>query len=123
VLTKLGIKREDFSVAFSLFNIPEVEHFVAREEEPRERHTNLTSDGSRRTVILHGLGRTISRFRLEHPCPKREVRYGCPSTLAAYDRVAIQQEHWTGFTRLLAALEPFILTTSIMLSLTHPEEY
>jgi hypothetical protein len=29
---------------------------VGREEELGEMHTNLSSDGSRRTVILHGLG-------------------------------------------------------------------
>jgi AAA+ ATPase superfamily predicted ATPase len=29
---------------------------VAREEELREMRTNLSSDGSRRTVVLHGLG-------------------------------------------------------------------
>ncbi|KAF8853548.1 HET-domain-containing protein [Acephala macrosclerotiorum] len=51
-----GIKREDFSVTFSFYNVPEIEHFVAREEELGEIHTSLSSDGSRRTVILHGLG-------------------------------------------------------------------
>jgi hypothetical protein len=56
VLTRVGIKHEDFSLAFSLSNVPEIEHFVAREEELREMHTNLSSDGSRRTVVLHGLG-------------------------------------------------------------------
>ena len=56
MLTRVGIKREDFSVGFSLFNVPEIEHFVAREEELGEMHTHLNSDGSRRTVILHGLG-------------------------------------------------------------------
>ena len=56
MLTRAGIKREDFSVAFNLSNVPEIEHFVAREEELGEMHANLSSDGSCRTVVLHGLG-------------------------------------------------------------------
>ncbi|KAN0077448.1 HET domain containing protein [Elaphomyces granulatus] len=51
-----GAKREDFSVTFSLSDIPETEHFVAREEELAEIHRTLRGDGSRRTVVLHGLG-------------------------------------------------------------------
>ena len=50
------MKREDFSVSFSLSNISHIEHFVAREEELTEIHLNLSGDGSRRTVVLHGLG-------------------------------------------------------------------
>jgi NB-ARC domain len=50
------MKREDFSVSFSLSNISHIEHFVAREEELTEIHLNLSGDGSRRTVILYGLG-------------------------------------------------------------------
>ncbi|KAH7303005.1 hypothetical protein BKA65DRAFT_240068 [Rhexocercosporidium sp. MPI-PUGE-AT-0058] len=51
-----GSRREDFSVVFSLFNVPEIEHFVAREEELVEIRKALSGDGSRRTVVLHGLG-------------------------------------------------------------------
>ena len=54
-LTRIGIKREDFSVAFSLSDVPEIEQFVAREEELAEIHRMLRGD-SRRTVVLHGLG-------------------------------------------------------------------
>lgn len=56
LLTRAGIKREDFSVSFSLSNISDVEHFVSREEELTEIHTKLSGDGSRRAVVLHGLG-------------------------------------------------------------------
>ena len=56
ILTGIGDKREDFSVTFSLSDIPEIEHFVAREEELAEIHRTLRGDGSRRTVVLHGLG-------------------------------------------------------------------
>src|SRR3984957_7309453 len=56
ILTGIGAKREDFSVTFSLSDVPEIEHFVAREEELAEIHKTLRGDGSRRTVVLHGLG-------------------------------------------------------------------
>jgi hypothetical protein len=56
LLTRVGIKHEDFSVSFSLADISGIEHFVAREEELAEIHRNLSGDGSRRTVVLHGLG-------------------------------------------------------------------
>ncbi|KAN0075132.1 P-loop containing nucleoside triphosphate hydrolase protein [Elaphomyces granulatus] len=51
-----GTKRDDFSVAFSLSNVSEIEQFVAREEELGEIHRTLRGDGSRRIVVLHGLG-------------------------------------------------------------------
>ena len=47
---------EAFSVSFSLSEVSETEYFVAREEELTEIHSTLSSDGSRRTVVLHGLG-------------------------------------------------------------------
>ncbi|KAI2623399.1 hypothetical protein GGS21DRAFT_339699 [Xylaria nigripes] len=51
-----GFHHEDFSVAFSLFGVPEIERFVAREQEVTEIHQTLRSNGSRRVVVLHGLG-------------------------------------------------------------------
>ncbi|KAI9773494.1 MAG: hypothetical protein M1839_002076 [Geoglossum umbratile] len=51
-----GFKREDFSVPFSLSDVSDVEHFVARKTELLEMHDSLSGDGSRRAVILHGLG-------------------------------------------------------------------
>ena len=41
---------------FSLSNISDIEHFVAREAELAEIQMKLRDDGSRRTVVLHGLG-------------------------------------------------------------------
>jgi hypothetical protein len=55
-LTRTGFKREDFSVTFSLFNVSDVDHFVARKTELVEIHKALSGDGSRRTVVLYGLG-------------------------------------------------------------------
>ncbi|KAH8587976.1 hypothetical protein B0O99DRAFT_693925 [Bisporella sp. PMI_857] len=51
-----GFNREDFSVVFSFSNVSSVERFVARETELIEMHKELSGDGSRRTVVLHGLG-------------------------------------------------------------------
>ncbi|KAM3066459.1 hypothetical protein ACMFMG_012044 [Clarireedia jacksonii] len=51
-----GFKCEDFSVAFSLSNVSDVHHFVARKIELVEIHKALSGDGSRRVVVLHGLG-------------------------------------------------------------------
>ncbi|KAN0067835.1 TPR-like protein [Elaphomyces granulatus] len=51
-----GPKQEDFSVAFNLPNVSEIEQFVAREEELAEIDRTLRGDCSRRIVVLHGLG-------------------------------------------------------------------
>lgn len=48
--------RQDFLVAFSLADISDVEYFVARENKLSKIHKTLQGDGSRRVVILHGLG-------------------------------------------------------------------
>ena len=54
LLTTTGY--EDFSVPFSLSGAPDIECFVARERELAEMRKILRSDGSRRAVVLHGLG-------------------------------------------------------------------
>ena len=41
---------------FSLSNVSNIEHFVARETELGEMHRELGGDGSRRAVVLYGLG-------------------------------------------------------------------
>src|SRR5580658_2248015 len=56
ILTGIGTKREDFSVTFGLSDVSDIEQFVAREEELAEIHRTLRGDGTRRTVVLHGLG-------------------------------------------------------------------
>jgi hypothetical protein len=70
LLTSSGFKREDFSVAFSLSNVSDVEHFVARKEELVEIHNALGGDGSRRIVVLHGLG-GIGKTQLSAAYAKR----------------------------------------------------
>lgn len=47
---------ESFSVGFSLSEVSETEHSVARQEELAEMHKILGGDDMRRTVVLHGLG-------------------------------------------------------------------
>ena len=56
LLTEIGSKYEDFSVTFSLSNVHGIDRFVAREAELEEMHSALSGDGSRHTVVLHGLG-------------------------------------------------------------------
>ncbi|KAH8194994.1 hypothetical protein TruAng_010833 [Truncatella angustata] len=51
-----GNQREGFSITLSLSDVPEIQHFVAREGELAEMRRTLSSDGSRRIVTLHGLG-------------------------------------------------------------------
>ncbi|KAI5920957.1 hypothetical protein F4810DRAFT_680379 [Camillea tinctor] len=51
-----GTLADRFSVTFSLSEAPEIQHFVARERELAEMRRTLSSDGSRRVVLLHGLG-------------------------------------------------------------------
>ena len=56
LLARIGIKREGFSVAFSLSDVSEIAQFVAKEKELAEIHSKLNGDGSYRTVVLHELG-------------------------------------------------------------------
>jgi hypothetical protein len=56
LLTRIGIKYENFSIPFSLSVVSDIEYFVAREDELREIHKALSGDGSRHAVVLYGLG-------------------------------------------------------------------
>lgn len=50
-------KHKEFFIPFSLYDVSEIQHLVAREEELTEMHNHLSSDDSSRTVVtLHGLG-------------------------------------------------------------------
>ncbi|KAL5353528.1 hypothetical protein ACLOAV_001565 [Pseudogymnoascus australis] len=51
-----GTQCKGFSIIFSLSGVRDTERFVAREAELVEIHRELGGDGSRQTVILHGLG-------------------------------------------------------------------
>lgn len=54
-LTAAGAHKEDYSVVFCL-GVAETEYFVGRDTELQVIHDMLHTDGSRRTVVLHGLG-------------------------------------------------------------------
>jgi hypothetical protein len=45
LLTRLGFKRKEFSVAFSFFNVSDVKHFVAREAKLLKIHKILKGNG------------------------------------------------------------------------------
>ncbi|KAK3615101.1 hypothetical protein LTR56_026802 [Elasticomyces elasticus] len=51
-----GTKRHNYAVPFSLAGVAEAQLFVGRENELHEIHVSLGGDGSRRMVVLHGLG-------------------------------------------------------------------
>ncbi|CAI6092175.1 unnamed protein product [Clonostachys chloroleuca] len=51
-----GTRASDFSITFSLLEVPETQYFVARESEIAEMRRALSPDGGRRIVVLHGLG-------------------------------------------------------------------
>uniref|UniRef100_A0A8H7TQM6 NB-ARC domain-containing protein n=1 Tax=Bionectria ochroleuca TaxID=29856 RepID=A0A8H7TQM6_BIOOC len=51
-----GTRANDFSIIFSLSEVPETQYFVVRESEIAEMRRTLSSDGGRRIVVLHGLG-------------------------------------------------------------------
>lgn len=91
LLTRIGNKREDFSIAFSLSDVFGVEHFVAREEELTEIHRTLRGDGSRRIVVLHGLG-GIGKTQLSIAYAKRHKDdYSAIFWLNAKDEDSLKQ--------------------------------
>jgi hypothetical protein len=78
-------------VPFSLSNVSHVEHFVAREVELTELHARLRSDGSRRTVVLHGLG-GIGKTQLSAVYAKRHKEsYSAVFWLNIKDEDALKQ--------------------------------
>lgn len=91
LLTRIGIKQEEFQIPFSLFQVPEVEHFVARDKELMDMHKTLSGDGSRRTVILHGLG-GIGKTQLSIAYAKRHKdSYSAIFWLNAKDENSLKQ--------------------------------
>jgi len=56
VLTQAAPGSEQFAVGFSLSNLPEVVHFVARQQELAQIHKFLYGQDHRSVVVLHGLG-------------------------------------------------------------------
>jgi len=90
-LTEIGTRANDFSVTFSLSDVPETQHFVAREAELAEMRSSLRSDGSRRVVVLHGLG-GIGKTQIAITYAKRyRDEYSAVFWLNIKDEASIQQ--------------------------------
>ncbi|KAH8588539.1 hypothetical protein B0O99DRAFT_582895 [Bisporella sp. PMI_857] len=96
-----GIKYEDFSIPFSLSAASDIEHFVAREDELREIHKALSGDGSRHTVILHGLG-GIGKTQLAIAYAKRHKgNYSAIFWLNIKDEDSLKQSFVTAAKQIL----------------------
>ncbi|KAK2591966.1 hypothetical protein QQS21_010338 [Conoideocrella luteorostrata] len=81
----------DFSVIFSLSEVPESQYFIAREREIAEVRRMLSSDGSRRAVTIHGLG-GIGKTQLAIAYSKRyRDEYSAIFWFNIKDEASIQQ--------------------------------
>ncbi|KAI0471243.1 kinesin light chain [Xylaria cf. heliscus] len=86
-----GARYIDFSITFSLSDVPETQHFVARTGELIEMREALASDGSRRVVVLHGLG-GIGKTQIAIAYAKRyRDEYSAIFWLNIEDKTSIQQ--------------------------------
>lgn len=95
------IAEETFSVSFSLSEVSETEYFVARQEELTEIHNTLSGDGSRRTVVLHGLG-GIGKTQLAVAYAKRHrADYSAIFWLNSKDEDSLKQSFTSVARRIL----------------------
>jgi hypothetical protein len=95
------ITEETFSVSFSLSEVSEIEYFVARQEELTEIHNALGGDGSRRTVVLHGLG-GIGKTQLAVAYAKRHrADYSAIFWLNSKDEDSLKQSFASVAMRIL----------------------
>ncbi|RYO79958.1 hypothetical protein DL764_009955 [Monosporascus ibericus] len=75
----------------SISGVPEIEHFVAKEQELAEMRRTLSSNGSRRMVMLHGLG-GIGKTQLAIAYAKRyKDSYSAIFWLNAKDENSLKQ--------------------------------
>ncbi|KAF2720031.1 kinesin light chain 1 [Polychaeton citri CBS 116435] len=85
-----GPQCRDFSVPFSLTEVVETHSFVARRSELQEIRRNLSSNGSRQVVVLHGLG-GIGKTQLALAyARRRKENYSAIFWLNAKDENAIK---------------------------------
>ncbi|KAF1813703.1 kinesin light chain 1 [Eremomyces bilateralis CBS 781.70] len=92
---------EDFSVGFSLADASETERFVARKSELKEIQQTLSSDGSRRITVLHGLG-GIGKTQLTVEYTKRyRDSYSAVLWLNAKDEDSLRQSFGNAARRIL----------------------
>ena len=82
---------ESFSVSFSLLEVPETEHFVARQEELNQIHKALDGDSRPGIVVLYGLG-GISKTQLAVTYAKRhKANYSAIFWLNSNDEDSLKQ--------------------------------
>ncbi|KAH7029604.1 kinesin light chain 1 [Microdochium trichocladiopsis] len=97
----LGTYDNNFLISFNLSGVPETPHFVARDGEVAEMRRMLCSDGSRCTVILHGLG-GIGKTQLAATYLKRyRDEYSAIFWLNIKDEASIQQSFARIATQIL----------------------
>lgn len=85
-----------FTISFSLSEVTEVDHFVAREEELAQIHKVLSKGHGRRTTVVHGLG-GMGKTQLVVAYAKRHRNdYSAVFWLNARDENSLQQ----GFVRV-----------------------
>ncbi|KAH7016085.1 kinesin light chain 1 [Microdochium trichocladiopsis] len=95
-----GTYHNNFQISFSMSGVPETLHFVARDREVAEMRRMLCSDGSRCTVVLHGLG-GIGKTQLAATYIKRyREEYSAIFWLNIKDEASIQQS----FARVAAQI-------------------
>ncbi|KAH7012086.1 kinesin light chain [Microdochium trichocladiopsis] len=93
--------QRSFSISFSLSGVPETPHFVARDGEVAEMRRVLCSDGSRRVVVLHGLG-GIGKTQLAATYINRyRDEYSAIFWLNIKDEASIQQSFARVATQIL----------------------
>ncbi|KAL2126192.1 hypothetical protein VTI74DRAFT_1511 [Chaetomium olivicolor] len=93
---RLGGPSAAFGISFSLSEISEVHHFVAREEELAGIHKVLGEGGGRRIVVVHGLG-GMGKTQLAAAYAKRHREdYSAVFWLNARDETSLRQ----GFARV-----------------------
>ncbi|RYC54279.1 hypothetical protein CHU98_g11933 [Xylaria longipes] len=86
-----GSEHNDFSITVSLSDVPDIPYFVTRERELAEIRRKLSSDGSRRAVVLQGLG-GIGKTQLAIAYAKRyRDEYSAIFWLNIKDMASIQQ--------------------------------
>ncbi|CAG9952144.1 unnamed protein product [Clonostachys rosea f. rosea IK726] len=99
--TVKGTRASDFSITFSLSEVPETQYFVARESEIVEMRRTLSSDGSRRIVVLHGLG-GIGKTQLAVTYTKRyRDEYSAIFWLNIKDELSIRRSFTKVATQIL----------------------